>query len=195
MNEAQEISVHVNNWYSTYHLHLANIGMRLGYGREETKDAIHQFFLDLLEKKVDPASIDNPQAYLSVAFKRKLIDLHRSASRQKMINYSDLPDFQTSPSVQETIEQIQASTELIANIRKAYFNLPARCRNVIYLKFFEGLTTEQIAERTGLSKRSVYNNLFEGVKLLRADLQAVSPKMEFGVIISLLGLCLVNGIV
>jgi RNA polymerase sigma-70 factor (ECF subfamily) len=184
----------LTDWYNTYHTHLANISTRLGYGGEETKDAIHQFFLDLLEKKLELASIENPQAYLSVAFRRKLIDYHRSSSKQVVKSFSDVLDVHTSPSVQETIEQIQASTQLIADIRKAYYKLPERCRKVIYLKFFEGLSTEQIAERTGLRKRSVYNNLFEGVKLLRAELQATSPQVDFRMIISLLGICLINGI-
>jgi|GEM_PF-915754 len=190
MKKAGDTTLQLTDWYNTYHSHLTNMCTRLGYGAEETKDAIHQFFLDLLEKKLEPASIENPQAYLSVAFRRKLIDLHRSSSKQIVNKISDVSDTYTSPSIQDTIEQIQANTELVAKIRKAYHNLPERCRKVIYLKFFEGLTTEQIAERTGLRKRSVYNNLFEGVKLLRAELQSTtSPQL---LDIGILSICVIG---
>jgi RNA polymerase sigma-70 factor (ECF subfamily) len=57
---------------------------------------------------------------------------------------------------------------------------------VIDLKFYKGLSTEQIAAQTGLSKRTVYNNMFEGVKLLRAELNKVSPSIHLASLLSLL---------
>lgn len=192
MKSAQTISGQIHHWYNAYHLHLAEIGTRMGFGQEETKDVIHQFFLELMEKRIDQQSVDNPKAYLSVAFRRKLIDIHRSSSRKKIVELTELQDTQVAPSIQETLEKIQASTELVARIRKAYHNLPQRCQKVIYLKYFEGLTTEQIAERTCVNKRTVYNSLFEGVKLLRAELHSVSSSNSFEIseVLGLLVVCI-----
>jgi len=72
--------------------------------------------------------------------------------------------------VDDLIAEQQQKAELIQKIKAVYEKLPPRCKKVIFYKFYEGLTTEQIAQKTGLSQRSVYNNLFEGLKLLRADL-------------------------
>jgi RNA polymerase sigma-70 factor (ECF subfamily) len=45
---------------------------------------------------------------------------------------------------------------LINQIGQAYKKLPNRRQKLICLKFYQGLTTEQIAEQTGLCKRTVY---------------------------------------
>ena len=177
---------HIQNWYESFRIHFMNMGLKLGYKEDEICDFINQFYLDLLEKNINPNSIINPRAYLSVAFKRKLIDHYRKNGKNQFINAEDLINEMEIPSIQETLEQVQSNAELIDKIREAYRKLPARCQKVIDLKFYKGLGTEQIAAQTGLSKRTVYNNMFEGVKLLRAELNKVSPSIHLSAVLSLL---------
>jgi hypothetical protein len=54
-----DISRQFHCWYETFQYTFMNMGLRLGYQHDEVKDMIDQFFLDLLEKKIDPASIKN----------------------------------------------------------------------------------------------------------------------------------------
>jgi RNA polymerase sigma-70 factor (ECF subfamily) len=171
-----------------------DMGLRFGYTSEEINDLINQFFLELLEKNIDPDTIDYPKAWLSTAFRRKLIDYYRNSSKKRFVEATEGLEQCTIPSVQQTYEQIQANTELISKIRKAYNNLPNRCQKVIYLKFYQGLSTEEIAERTGLSKRTVYNNLFEAVKLLRAELNQEFPGVQFAALLSCLPLLATSAI-
>jgi len=179
-------------WYESFRLHFIRIGLNLGYRTEEIQDFIHQFFLDLLEKKIDPATINNPKAYLSTAFTRKLIDHNRRTSKIHFIDPDTVEKEFPEQSAQEHIEQIQANTGLIIQLRKAYENLPERCRQVVFLKFYKGLTTEQICLKTGLTKRTVYNNLFEAVKSLRSQLDQVSPELRLTSLVSLLPLIMIQ---
>jgi RNA polymerase sigma-70 factor (ECF subfamily) len=89
-------------------------------------------------------------------------------------------------SVQDTIEKMETNTALIDAVREAYKKLPARCRKVIDLKYYQGLTTEEIALQTGLTKRSVYNNLFEGIKLLSEELKHATPGIRIAALLSAL---------
>ena len=171
-----------------------NMGLKLGYEEDEINDFINQFYLDLLEKNVNSKDIVNPRAYLSVAFKRKLIDHYRKNGKSQLISAEDIINEIQIPSIQETMEQVQANTELIAKIREAYKKLPARCQKVMDLKFYKGLSAEQIARQTGLSKRTVYNNMFEGVKLLRTELNKVSPSIHLAALLSLLPLMVAGSI-
>lgn len=157
-------------WYKTYKAGFLTIGHQFGYAPEETLDFVHQFFLDLIEKKIDPDTIENPGAYLSVVFKRRLIDKyrqnHRGSNNQVVLDQDSLSE----SSIQEKIEYIESDRQLVSSIRRAFDTLPERCKVVIDMKFYQGLNTEQIADQLGLSRRSVYNNLYEGVKLLRKRL-------------------------
>lgn len=176
----------VHNWYKAYHLLFITMALNLGYTKEEAGDMVSQFYLDLMEKNINPDTITNPKAYLSTAFRRKLIDRHRAAKKEICIA-GDIPSNQyIEYTAQEKLEQIQTNAELIRQLRSAYQKLPERCRKVIYLKFYKGLTTEQIATQTGLTKRTVYNNLFEGVKLLRMELHQTSSHIPVASLLLLL---------
>jgi RNA polymerase sigma factor (sigma-70 family) len=192
MTAASHTMTGVEYWYEKYRYHLTNMGLKLGYRNEEIDDLIHQFFLGLLEKKVDLSTIGNPLAFLSVAFRRRLIDHYRLSRKAHFVNAEKLEEVLTEPSVQERLEQLQSNKELVDKIRDAYNKLPLRCRKVIHLKFYEGLSTEQIAEQTGLSKRSVYNNLFEAVKLLRIELNKTPSSLNVAVLLGLLPIAAIS---
>jgi len=178
------------NWYESFQCTFMNIGLSLGYRQDQVSDFINQFFLDLLEKEIDPTTINNPQAYLSTAFRRKLIDHYRQSDKNRLVVIKDNLENYSEPSIQETLEQIESNKELINALKNAYKKLPARCRKVIDLKFYKGQTTEQIAEKTGLSKRTIYNNLFEGIKILCVELSEKQAGVKFAVLLSLLGLAI-----
>jgi len=188
------VSERLDKWYQTFQYSFMSIGLKFGYRQDEVHDFINQFFLDLLEKEFDPATIHNPQAYLSTAFKRKLVDYYRQSGRHRLEVVKDNHENNAEPSIQDTLEQIESNIELINALRNAYKKLPTRCRKVIDLKFYKGLTTDQIALQTGLTKRSVYNNLFEGVKLLREELNRISPGIRIGALISCLGLVIATAV-
>lgn len=179
------LSGHIHQWYASFHVHLVKIALRWGYGEEESRDLVQQFFLDLMQKNLEYNGVLNPQAYLSRAFSRRLVDDYRKQKQQQKA--AGLINIKTyEPSILESIVEIQANEELIAKIKTAYNALPARCRKVIQLKFYEGLTTEQIAERTGWNSRTVYNNLYEGIKALRAELTRTDPRLRFAAVFSIL---------
>lgn len=177
-------------WYESCHSQFRTIGAEWGYSQEETNELVHVFFHHLLEKKINLSGVDNPQAYLAVAFKRKLIDLHRQ-KKDEFVEPSLLEESLVVSSPQEIFDELQSNAELVHKIRAAYKKLPDRCQKVIYLKFYKGLNTEQIALQTGLSKRSVYNNLFEGIKLLRADLNRAYPSVRVAALLNVLP-CLIT---
>ncbi|WP_343306072.1 sigma-70 family RNA polymerase sigma factor [Chitinophaga niabensis] len=179
------LTQHVDSWYAKFHAHLIYIATRWGYGEEESRDQVQQFFLELLQKNLEPADIQHPKAYLTRAFGRKLIDDYRR-SKQQQPKAELTENTAYEPSVLENLVRLQSNEELLASIRAAFKRLPARCQNVIHLKYYEGLTTEQIAERTGLNTRSVYNNLYEGIKALREELRNSNPRLKFAAIFSLL---------
>lgn len=180
------LTEHVHTWYATFHLHLIQVAARWGHGEEESKDLVQQFFLDLLQKNLQPGDIQHPKAYLTRAFWRKLVDNNRHTKVQQKAVPAEAPAYE--PSVLDTLVHKQSNEELLASIRAAYRHLPARCQKVIYLKYYEGLTTEQIAARTGLNTRTVYNNLYEGIKVLREELKKSHPNTRFAAILSLLPL-------
>lgn len=152
---------------------LMNIGLRYSWTREDLKDIINQMFLDLIDQKVQINAIINPKAYLTTTFRRRLVDAARRNSKMKQLHDFLINQEEYETGVDEIIEHEQFRAEMSKKIKIIFQKLPPRCKKVISLKFYDGLTTEQIAEKTGISRRSVYNNLFEALKLLKAGLAEV----------------------
>ncbi|MBX2925182.1 MAG: sigma-70 family RNA polymerase sigma factor [Chitinophagaceae bacterium] len=161
------------------------MALRLGYAHDISADLVNHFFLDLLEKGVECKDIRNPQAYLSIAFRRKLINHYHKSQKQKYAEALSVNEDSTIPSIASEIELIESNDELIQKLRSAFKRLPARCRRVMYQKFYLGLTTEQIVAKTGLSSRSVYNNISEGIKLLRREMGRQVPGVHIAALLSI----------
>jgi len=189
-NSIRNTNLQINELYECCKPTLFNIGLRLGYNREELKDLVNQFFLEMLEKKIDFSSVTNSQAYLVTAFKRKLIDYYRNNKQRARAGKLYVVENEYEPSVQEALEKIQGNTALIDRIKIAYEKLPARCRKVIFLKYYEGAGTDEIAEQTGLSKRTIYNNLFTGISQLRNQLETAGQGIAPVSLLMLIGFLL-----
>ncbi|MEC5144202.1 sigma-70 family RNA polymerase sigma factor [Chitinophaga sp. 212800010-3] len=161
------ISSHTNEHYiALYREHypyLFKIGLNAGASPELIKDLINQIFLGFIEKNIDWSQIRDARHYIAASFRNKLSDHARSEGKSVPVMELEMAD----NSIEEKIILTEEEVRLKAQIHQAWQKLPPRCQMVIKLKYFEGLSHEQIAVQTGLSSRSIYNNLSEGLKAMR----------------------------
>ncbi len=157
--------------YSGEYEYLITTGFYHGLELETLKDIINQLFLDFAEKKIDLDAVSNPRAYIITSFKRRLVDHHRE-HRLKHEKQGFIYREISEQAVDRLIEENELSAEMVKKLSEAYRTLPERCKKVIFLKYYEGLSNEEISRRTGLSVRSIYNNLSEGIKMLRSEMKA-----------------------
>jgi RNA polymerase sigma-70 factor (ECF subfamily) len=68
--------------------------------------------------------------------------------------------------------------EIVCLVEQVLATLESRQRRVIELTYFEGLTAEEIARKTGDTASSVRHNLYRGLAKLRKVLQDTSAAME-----------------
>lgn len=61
-------------------------------------------------------------------------------------------------------------------VRELITRLPVRERRIVYLRYFEGLTQTEIAERVGISQMHVSRLLARSLEALGAEVDAVSSK-------------------
>ncbi len=166
----EQLIAYYKNEYET----LMAIGLQYGCEREQTKDTIQQLFLQFAEKHTDLDALSNPKAYIITSFKRKLIDQKRHTTRLLKNTLPIVRDI-SDDRIDLLIIEKEESAQRLKILATSYHQLPMRCQRIIYLKYMAGLTNEQIAEQTGLTIRSIYNNLSEGIKLLRTG---ISPKIN-----------------
>jgi RNA polymerase sigma-70 factor (ECF subfamily) len=120
----------------------------------EVDDLVQEVFLHAF-KRLHTLRDDNAfGGWLAMITRNRAIDYHRRSREME-----ELPlDLAQAASPLDA-----EATEAIALIR----NLPEAYRETLILRFVEGMTGPEIAERTGLTPASVRVNLHRGMKLLR----------------------------
>lgn len=143
---------------------LFRFGIKFTADKDLTKDIISQFFLHIWDHRQQLLNAQNSEGYLVVSFRHFLLNYHRKISQQLDISESELVEY----SYEEYIIAWQDKQAVRHSLLQAMESLPARQRELIQLRYYEQLSCEEIAGRTGLSLRTIYNKLHEALKKLRS---------------------------
>jgi RNA polymerase sigma factor (sigma-70 family) len=92
---------------------------------------------------------------------RSLIDGYRRSKR-----YAPLPDEEVLVGEEEDCDE-RARNERIALVREAIERLPAEERELVRLRFLEGLPLKEVAARTGASISAVWTRLRQPLRQVR----------------------------
>jgi RNA polymerase sigma-70 factor (ECF subfamily) len=143
------------------------------------KDLIHELFLSFYEKQIDFDTISYPNSYIITSYKRKIIDFFRESHRDFQDDSWMNHPLTLIPSAETTLIEKESMQEAAQLLRKAYDQLPERCKRAIFLKYYKGLSVSAIQAETGWSAQSIYNYLSIGIKQLKAEL-VVHPNLANG---------------
>lgn len=130
--------------------------------RHTAADLAQDAFLRLLRSERLP-EIANLRAYLFTTANNLLID-HGRAQRWQTDALASVKARALSPEDTPTPETIVLGREALYRFAVAFSELPHRCRQILYLNRFEGLNHPQIAQRLGISVRTVEDNLKRAIK-------------------------------
>jgi RNA polymerase sigma factor (sigma-70 family) len=140
------------------------------YSRNDAyiKDCIQDLFLELWNRKQFLSEDISIKPYLMASLRRRL---HRGLSSQKWISPDavDLDNscFEVEFSVEDSLIR-EETTQAIAYEIKAHLDqLPKRQKEVVYLKFYEDLSRDEIAQVMGIHAQSVSNLLQAAFKQLK----------------------------
>lgn len=156
---------------------LLAFGRRRTTDTERIKDAINQTFAYFWEKRDTLSRVTLARSYIYTSFLRKLSGT-TDVKESFLISFDHLTeepgDVHASPEQLMILRKEESTLE--QHIALAVSKLSARKRELIRLRYYEGMSHEQICIHTGLASRTVYNKLFESVQFLRAELHLFYPQ-------------------
>ncbi|CAM1365383.1 RNA polymerase sigma factor [Tenacibaculum xiamenense] len=120
---------------------------------EIAKDIVQEVWIDYWKRR-EKIETTNIKAFLHQAVRFKVYN-HFRDHKFKNIHIDVISELETT----SKIEDKHNVEERIFKINSALKNLSPRCQQVFSLSLFEGLTTIEIAESLGISKRTVENQL------------------------------------
>jgi RNA polymerase sigma factor (sigma-70 family) len=157
--------------YKKYYHTLLFIGLKEMKDAHLVKDIIQQLFLYLWEKRETIQQARNIKSYLITSFLRKLTLDWKKTKQSGLLqavtsSYAEDPQ----PNPEEKLIKKDEQSHLFKLLMDRINDLPNRQKELIVLRFYEGLSYEEIVQRTGLSHRTVYNKIHEGLKKLKLDM-------------------------
>lgn len=157
--------------FKAFYAILFSIGYRMCANGELVKDTIQSFFLYLWEKRFQIKEIENLDAYLKTAFRRKMQEVLKKQQKQNR-QIQSVPIQESTPSYETLLIHLQQETEQQNQLKKVLDSLPSQQKKVLEWRFLEGFSYDEIAEKTGRSRQTIYNQVHGAIKKIRTALQA-----------------------
>ena len=148
-----------------YYNDLFKYGLRFTAEPNLTKDLIQEFFLHIWDNREKFKLVDHVKAYVVVSFKRFLLQELRKLSRQVGIECPPVDDLEYP--FEDYIVIFQENEILRKTLSNAIESLSKREKELVRLRYYEQMTYEEIADKTSLTVRTIYNCLYEAIKKLR----------------------------
>jgi RNA polymerase sigma factor (sigma-70 family) len=160
--------------YKKHVQRLYDYGMHSFRDHDLVVDCLQELFLRLWKKRDTLATVHAVKPYLFKAFRRILIHQFTEQRKKSSLTKSAIA-FEFLPSTESTLIENEMKSEQLQRLKQCVQSLSKGQREVIYLKFFSGLSYPEIAEITEMQVDSVYNLVSKTIELLRRKLQITKP--------------------
>lgn len=163
----------VNDLIERFHRRL--VGYARGRAGGAAEDVVQDVWLYLLRRLREGMMID-PNTVCSLLFQavyNRCIDFLRRTGREHLTDTGDAPE-----GADDAVGPVELALreEDVERVREAIGRLPERERAVVYLRVFEGLTLQEIADVLAISGPSQVLRILERALLrLREDLASHGP--------------------
>lgn len=154
--------------FKLFYKDLYGYGIKLSARPELTKDCIYELFVVLWDRKAHLDEVESVKAYLLASLRRSLL----KKIREKRKHYVDWDakvhatvDIQFSP--EEVIIRGEMKADKRDALYKAIDSLPDRQKEVLYLKYFNGMSYDEMEEILAINYQSIRNHIYRAVKRLR----------------------------
>ena len=157
--------------FRAMHAPLVAFASRFAGDEARAEELVQDLFFDLWQRREHFAITVSASAYLYAAVRNRGLNLRRrDAVEQSWADDEAFDDVRAlhppPPPVDAALDDAEARQRLTA----AFGTLPARCAQVMQMRWHGGLSYAEIAETLGISVKGVENQLSRGLKALRAAL-------------------------
>jgi RNA polymerase sigma-70 factor (ECF subfamily) len=166
-----------NAFLKIYNLHYRSLfryGFYLSRDKELTKDCIQEVFLELWNNSAAVnKNVHDVKGYLFTWLRRKIHKAVSHSIKQKEKESNACPTGEEL-SYEELLIAFQTTEQDKERLTRALNNLTKKQLELIKLKYFDDLSYEQIACKTSLATRTIYNTIYEALRHLRSKVNVLA---------------------
>ena len=166
--------------YHTYYQALFCYGFSLSVDRELTKDCIQELFVEIWSTRPSlNKDVRNVRSYLFTWLRRKMSRELSRLAKGRSLDFNEASEGfgPIQASYEELLIAFQQSDEKKEQLRLALAKLTRKQLEIIRLKFVENLSYRTIAAKKSLTPRTVYNSIYESLRLLRESMKVLLTQL------------------
>ncbi len=162
--------------YTDYFKKLFNYGRKFTTDETLIEDSIQEMFLDIWRKKEKMLEVDSFNSYFFSSFRFILFRKIKNVGKTVQSNeFEDEPEF----SSEYLLIKKESDRELQQSLQHALSELTPRQREAVFLRFYEGLSYEEVAAILNISVKATY-------KIMARSLLTLKEKMMLPLILIIL---------
>ena len=156
--------------YNEYSDLLYGYGMKIAGDDDLVTESIQSLFVYLYEKRQSCSEPQSISAYLCVALKRMLLNELKKTANGVFTSLDEVNSSEYRLDIETAIVRSELEREQLEVLQKEINGLTKQQREVLYLKYYKKLNSDEIAEVMGLTSRTVYNTTHMAISRLRERL-------------------------
>jgi len=164
----QKNTIEYNSFYEMYAGEMYAYGMAFNFGKETVLDAIHDVFLHIIEHENKIDIQNNAKFYLLISLRNRLFSIKRKEIVVHSIDDTDDNNFSIMVNgMEDVIEDDEERNEIITRIETILNELTGKQREVIYLRYMQELSYEEIAELLSISPKAVRKLTYRAISRIK----------------------------
>jgi len=152
-----------NHIFHLYQKPLSYLAFKLLGDEEDAKDMVAEVFVKLWNLRRQFNNLPSVRAFLYIALRNLCFDFLSSNKRAE--GYKK--DYAYWMTHEWEAAELMYTSELIGTVLQEIEALPPRQKEVFRMAYFEGLTSDEIAEKMQLSLQTVWNHKTAALKNIR----------------------------
>lgn len=153
--------------YRFYYRRFYNYGRKFTDDESLIEDAVQEALLMVWDKRHMLASVGYPGTYFYTSFRYLLFGKLR---QRKEVAADDSPEGEPDFSIDQILISKETDAAVKEQLHKALAALTARQREAIFLRFYEGLSYEEVAAVLAITTKATYKIMARALQQLKENL-------------------------
>ncbi|WP_205509979.1 RNA polymerase sigma factor [Longitalea arenae] len=161
--------------YNKYIRQLTQYGLKFIPDLPAVEDCLHDVFVWLWTNRHKLQIHSSVKSYLFKSVRTTILHLLQKQQRLQSLNADDGPGyrFELELTPESLVEQNESQRQLRQQIENVLQKLTAKQKEVIYLRYYEGLNFEDIARNMNLSVKACYKLMGRAIATLKESIPGV----------------------
>ncbi len=164
--------------YFHYYDLLFTYGMKHGSDRLAVEDSIQDVFMNLIKYRKTIGVVKNLPGYLVSTFRHQHFLTEQNQKKKLPTGNVSAEHFEFFKTDDEDLQEQENIEQLHATIRQCIGKLSSRQQEIVFLRFENNISYEEIAGMLQISVDSCYKSVYRSIKTIRQEVGKMTGKGE-----------------